>query len=330
MNDKKFSRQKFIIAFYMLALTMILITASAVAWFQVNKDSKVNDFEMDSIDLPFELKTLGTVSPNGTLLTELGYEDGTTITGGASTEEKGDIKWLLASNDTMAGDGLRPGTQGSLAFVIDPINKDASKNLVVTYSLELTVYRLSDEKKLAIAEANDRILNGETNVTMPTITMDDLIELSDVSSDANYTKAIDYIKGHILFFKNNDNTGRFQLGETQEVNFNASVEQTIPIHWVWPDTIGDMVQPDGVCTGSERTSLVSYIQNNPEMVFEMADLDADMMENSKLKATVLGTDFTSYSPVLNLAYNDADQVIGVNVQYILIELIVDGKVVDAN
>lgn len=330
MNQNRKISKRMAMAFYVLALAVIMGTMASIAWFQSNKDNKVNDFEMDSIDLPFELKTMGSVSPNESLLELLGYEDGKAITGGATTEEKGDIKWLLAPDDYMADEGLRPGTSGSLAFIIDPITKDSSKNLVVNYSLELTAYRVSDEKKIAIAEAYDRISAGQTNVTVPEITLDDLVELSDVTSDPDYTKAIDYIKGHILFFKNADNTGRFSLGETQTVTFNSSTEKTIPIHWIWPDTIGDMIRSDEICTGDERTALVSYVQNNPGMVFEVADLEADMMENSKLKASVLGAEFSDYRPILNLAYNEADQVIGLNVEYILIELVVDGRVVDAN
>lgn len=330
MKENSNLHRRYAIAFYMLALALIMGTMSVLAWFQANKNSRMNDFDMEAIDLPFELKTMGTVAPNSSLLEEFGYVDGKAITGGASTEEKGDIKWLLAADDNMAGDGLRPGTEGSLAFIIDPVEKDATKNLVVTYTLQLTAYKLKDEKKAAIIEAQEAILEGNTEVQIPTITMDDLIELSGVTTDPNYTKAIDYIKGHILFFKNADYTGRFQLGETQTVTFNASAEKNMPIHWIWPDTIGDMVQPGEICFGSENTSLVTYIQNNPDKFFQMNDLDSDMLVGTTLKSTVLGSELTDYYPILNLAYNDADQVIGVNVQYILIELIVDGKMVDAN
>ena len=329
---KKMRRNAYI---KMVAIVGIIVTALAfgsVAWFTESREVEGSGVQMTSSDLPFEIQTVGSVIPNNGIITALGYKDGKTITGGATTQNVGDIKWMLAPTDTMAGDGLRPGTEGSLHFTIVPSQRNNTKNLQVSYSLKITGYKLSDDMKERIAAENTKKLNGQT-YTMPTVTLSDLIPLSDNPSDANYSKAMNFIKGHILFFKNNDNTGRFITDETQTLTFSSTENKEVPLHWVWPDTLGNMVLTSesvtNVCTGAEKTALITYIQNNPSLFFDLGDLDSDMLENNKLKAIVLGTDLSDTYPTLNLAYNNSDQAIGIGVQYIMIELVIDGKLVDA-
>lgn len=316
----------------MIILVSIMLVFATRSWFTMSREVEGTGANMTASELVFEIKTIGSVSPNGNILESLGYKDGTPVTSGATTTSVGDIKWLLQADDDMAGAGLRPGTNGDLNFVILPVNNDSSKNLSIKYKIELTAYRLSDDMKAQIATETQKKINGQ-EYTMPTVTIDDLVQVSENSSDVNYSKAIDYIKGHMLFFKNADNSGRVYFGETQTVTFNSSENKEIPLHWVWPDTLGNMVLTGNnivnVCTGDEKATLINHIQNNPALYFYSNDLDNDMLENGKLKSSVLGADLTDYYPVLNLAYNDADQEIGVNIQYIMIELIVDGDVVSA-
>lgn len=316
----------------MIIVSVILVFATR-SWFTMSREVEGTGANMTANDLVFEIKTVGSVSPNNSILGALGYKDGTPITSGATTAGVGEIKWLLQEDDDMAGSGLRPGTSGNLSFTIVPVNNDSSKKLSINYKIEMTAYRLSDYMKERIAEVNYKRMNGEPDYPMPTITIDDLVKLSGNSSDENYSKAIDYIKGHILFFKNSDNTGRVYIGETQTLTFSSTSEREIPLHWIWPDTLGDLVLTSNdvvnICTGDEKAALISNIQNNPGLYFYANDLSDDMIENNKLKSNVLGEDISDYYPILNLAYNDADQEIGVNVQYIMIELIVDGDLVSA-
>ena len=80
-----------------------------------------------------------------------------------------------------------------------------------------------------------------------------------------------------------------------------------------------------VCTGAEKTALITHIQEHPALYFPMGNFSADMLdENQHLNSNVLGTDLVDYYPILNLAYNNADQVIGTEAQYIMLELVVDG------
>ncbi len=323
----------------MCALFSAMILFGSLGWFVSNKNANGNGMSVSISDLPFELKTTGSVVPNNNLIAALGYEDGTATDGGVFSENAGNMKWMLDTSDTMASSGLCPGTQGALNFTIVPKIHDSSQNLTVTYSLNLKAYKLSDAMKEQIALISNKIANNEVDennqpYTMPTVTLDDLTELSSDSANENYSKALDYIKGHILFFKNADNTGRFVIGETQTVSFNCASDKTVPLHWVWPETLGNMVMTNSsytnVCQGEEKTALISHIQNNPPLFFVMNNLDSDMLDSSNhLNANVLGTDLTDYYPALNLAYNNADQVIGTDAQYILIELAVDGTLSDA-
>ena len=113
---------------------------------------------------------------------------------------------MLEANDTMAGTGLRPGTDGNLNFTIVPLQNDNTKNLSVSYSLNLKAYKLTDSMKEQIALINTKIANGEKGennepYTLPTITLEDLELLSDNPSDANYTKSTGLHQRSYPFFQ---------------------------------------------------------------------------------------------------------------------------------
>ena len=304
----------------------------------MSREVESDSVQLTASDLPFEIKTTGSVTPNNDLIAEFGFKDGTAVAGGALSEGAGNIKWMLAASDKMASDGLSPGTQGELSFTIVPKSYDSSRDLQVTYSLNMRAFKLSDSMKEQIADISSKIANNvldenDQPYTLPTVTFDDLTELSSDPEDENYSKALDFIKGHILFFKNADNTGRFMIGEDQTITFNCAADRTVPLHWVWTETLGNMVMTGGsytnVCQGAEKNALISHIQNNPSLYFVMGNLDSDMLDaNDHLESDVLGDELTDYYPILNLAYNNADQVIGTNAQYIMIELVVDGILMD--
>ena len=321
------------VALFLLFAAVIIVFGS-IAWFTMNREAENSNMQMTSSDLPFEIKTTGTVATNSSLLGALGFKDGLAVTGGYSSSGRGDIKWMLSADDTMAASGLSPGTQGALHFTVCPLEYNNAQNLAVTYTLNLKAYKLTAAKKEQIAEISNRIANEELDendqpYTMPTVTLDDMIQLSADPEDENYSKALDYIQGHILVFKNADNTGRIEFGQPQTFVMSCAADQEIPMHWVWPETLGNMVSSGtstpNVCTGAEKTALITHIQEHPALYFPMGNFSADMLdENQHLNSNVLGTDLVDYYPILNLAYNNADQVIGTEAQYIMLELVVDG------
>lgn len=332
-DNKKMKRNALIKIGIIGLFTVIVLIFGSIAWFTMNREVEGGSVQMASNDLPFEIKTSGSVVPNDDIISSMGYNDGTPVTGGTTSENAGDIKWMLETDDIMAGSGLRPGTSGSLYFTIVPKQRDESKNLEVSYSLTVKGYRLTDEMRELIAAENAKKLNGEP-YNIPEVALSDLILLSDDTGSENYSKALDYIKGHIMFFSDSGNTGRFTIEETKTLTFSSESDKEVPLHWVWADTLGNLVLNDpsitSVCTGDEKTALVTFIQESPSLFFDLSYLDDDMLdEDNKLISTVLGAEISDYYPVLNLAYNEADQCIGVDVQYIMIELVIDGRIVDA-
>lgn len=329
--EQKSRKKKLVKIGSIMTLISVVMVFATRSWFTMSREVSGTGANMTSNELVFELKTIGTTVPNSNIIESLGYKNGTPVTSGSTTTNVGDIKWLLQADDDMAGAGLRPGTSGSLNFVIMPVNRDNSKNLSVNYKIELSAYRLSDDMKAQIAAETQKKNLGQP-YSMPTVTVNDLIKIS-TDSDARLVNAVEYLKGHMLLFKNEDNTGRIQFGEVQTISFNSLEDKEIPLHWIWPETLGDMVLTGdnivNICTGDEKNALTQHIQNNPNLYFYLNDLNNDMLENGKLKTNVLGDDLSDYYPTLNLAYNDADQEIGVNIQYIMIELIVDGDIVSA-
>lgn len=140
----------------MVIIVSIVLVFATRSWFTMSREVEGTGANMTANDLVFEIKTVGSVSPNGNILESLGYKDGTPITSGATSANVGDIKWLLQADDDMADAGLRPGTNGNLNFVIQPVNNDSSKNLSINYKIELTAYRLSDDMKAQIADETQK------------------------------------------------------------------------------------------------------------------------------------------------------------------------------
>ena len=317
-DDRRRNRLKTIILLIFSVIMLIIVT---IAWFAMNRGATGSGMEVSVADLPFVLKTTGSVAPNEDLIEELGYVDGTEVVGGRTTAGAGQIKWLLQPDDDMVDWGLSPNTSGDLSFTIVPNELDNTKTLNVSYTIQVRAFRLTDEKKAEIAYAI------EHDLPEPAVTADDLIELTE----ANDGSTLNYINGHIFFFSDADNINRVRSGEPQTITANAGSEITVPLHWRWPETLGNLIipGPDNVCTGDAMDELIDDVQDNPENYFVIENLDSDMYEMVEGEPRITDevmSDLSSNYLVMSMAYDSADQMIGVNVQYIMIELEATGAI----
>ena len=336
-------------AAFLSALILIFMT---IAWFTMNRDVGTSGMGVKTAPAPFELavegtnvgalsyKQSGTVqSPvytsseiygkadDGTTAKELtngSLEDGVYYTDGSNPK----IKWRLT--DDYNDKGLGPNSQGALAFKVIP---NSSGSFDVTFSINLEGYTATQSKNT----------NGSYDV--------ESISLIDSNSSANEKAAVDYLKGHILFFSGRENVGteaapvyeytgfldpnEFTLSEIKGTTVNATEGTAIPvtIYWVWANTFGQMVfsaDDNGGKTpvaynDTTRDDIREYVVGNPTKIFD------DMTEASILSkiATEENDEYTFDSDTvdsgtnfadLTLGYNKADQKIGTNVRYMLLIL----------
>ena len=324
-NNKDKRRRNRVKTIILLIFSLILLIIVTIAWFAMNTGTTATGMDVSVKGVPFELKTTGTIAPNDDLIEALGYADGTEVVDGSTTAESGMIKWLLQSNDYMVS-GISPSTSGSLPFTIVPNEIDSTKTITVNYHINVRAFRLTDAKKTEIANAKAQ------GLPEPTVSVTDLIPLSaSVPADK---AVLDYIDGHLFFFADAGNTERVRSGETHTVSFTADDEEEVPLHWIWPETIGNLILVragiPNVCTGEAMQDLIDDIQNNPKSYLVLEDLDDDMYElvegQPVINTNVLHADVNEYYPILSMAYDSADQMIGVNVQYIMVELEATGTV----
>lgn len=225
------------------ALILIFMT---IAWFSMNRETSTSGMGVQVAAAPFELAVEGsnvgalsykqsgtlespTYTPseiyskadNGTTAKELtngSLQEGVYYTDGSNPK----IKWRLT--DDYNDKGLGPNSQGALAFKVIP---NSSGSFDVTFSINLEGYTATQSKNT----------NGSYDV--------ESISLIDSNSSANEKAAVDYLKGHILFFSGRENVGteaapvyeytgfldpnEFTLSEIKGTTVNATEGTAIPV-----------------------------------------------------------------------------------------------------
>ncbi|MBQ7671139.1 MAG: hypothetical protein IJS45_10545 [Clostridia bacterium] len=238
------------------------------------------------------------------------------------------------SNENTGGQEIKPGDFGKLSFDIVP---------KVDYDLNLSITFEARGIKVTSNEVNNQLV--------PVYTF--LDEIAVPTEDE--TAAMDLLKGHILFFM-----GREQIAGTAEYHYSDHLTSgtftyntgdntpitdvgdgrdhyRIEVYWIWPSTYSQIVFEEG----DERLyGAHALFDNEPavpdpldpserqEMLDFMEDYGsiADGEENYFFHNCALGFDqdekstkYIEYSD----GYNNADQIIGDNVHYIVAAVTVD-------
>lgn len=321
LAEKKKNQKKSLIKMgAMGVLTLILLIFSSLSWFTMNTQVESSGMNIKTATLPFDIQSSGAATDEYVRLFGLAdseYSSGTRQ-GNTNTYRTGtydQIWWRLDENDTTSySTGFRPGASGELSFEIVPKDENALK---VNCKFNLRAFISSE--------------NSQTNVT------ESITEITDASGTEIQKNARKYINGHILFFeqKNVDNKGHEIYSEfigadgidiTVPAGGNA---KSVTLYWKWVNTFDQiflkttdsyydypLIEDDNT---DDREDLVEYIQDNPSKLFsdisagnttavQNIDYDTDHANSALLSA-------------LNDGYNAADQVIGVNLRYFLIEMV---------
>ena len=320
----------------------IILVFASIAWFTMNKEVGTGGMSIKSQSSLFELRTTGSSGIYDDYITRVDAEytdDSETgsnskiiwqLTKGNtdSTVTQGNINNLYLGSGTPSADemkefkklesskyGLSPGDYGTLSFIIVPKVDSVDTTVKVSVKCYKTEYYLSGED-----------IGYQKDVFEP---MDD--------EDADEAKAIQFTNTHIMFFYKDSSNHLHMLTDDGFDELSITENRNVTLYWVWPEKLKNILELNvaGLDT-TGATELRAYMLKNPELflaknsedsstVFDGIKLSEDATESDiQAKATAILATNTSYNP-WGARYNNADQIIGDYVGYIMVEGIVDSK-----
>ena len=231
----------------------------------------------------------------------------------------GSITWTVNSTDNVGNavidgqpvkeQGIMPGSEGVISFVVTP-----TETVNLSFEFKTHCYEYDEENNV------------------------DFALLSSNSDNQSVIDALNLINGHILLFR--DRTGTPEnykysgliknsndLNRVYSDHASFSSQETVHIYWVWPETLAQVVLDDNnsnlygkksICVGDDKTVLINYLKSNPECFLKGA-ADFSSMTVNQIKSEI-DDNYDSYSTM----YNEADQIIGTTVQFLLISMDVSG------
>ena len=326
IDRKKMQKAALIKMLAMLVIIIVVIVFGSLAWFTMNRDVETSGMGVKVAAIPFELTSTGTVTQNYLDLFEFAddtYGEGAPVDGGTneySTKGSSKLIWRLdAENDGSSyTDGFRPGASGSLTFKIVP-NVDEEMYVDCKFGVRTFVatYDENDEDEI---ESLD-----EVNLTTGT---DD------------QKAAFRYLNGHILFFENRSVSGNVETytgfigadGLKVHIPANTPAGQTVTVYWKWVNTIDQLFLKStdsyqdyplfADANSDDRDDAIDYINEKYDDIFaEMTNATSDVFEADGISYSyVTASANASFLSAILDNYNTADQIIGQNVDYFLLEM----------
>jgi hypothetical protein len=309
----------------MVVLLGLMLIFMTIAWFTQNREVSSGSMAIKTAPSPFELKTTGdTGLYDGFLdVTVPGYGSGTT------TASSANIKWKLTKNSSEMNNrydgegtpnlreitrrdssdyGLKPGDSGTLKFSIVPNVPD---ELNIKLKLDVTGYEAEFELQNDVYYKKSTPLTLVTNATIK-----------------------HFLASHIYFFYKDSGNHKHIIGSD---GFNVSVteETEVTLYWVWPATLKEILDEniEGLDDTGASNEVKRLFFEHPEYFLKtvgsesLENIVVPSMENKTAQDAaiaqklplVYGRNYTEYGAM----YNDADQAIGDNVNYILVDLTAD-------
>lgn len=327
-EERRKQKKRVIKIVLLMVLIALIIVFASIAWFAMNKAVSADTMAIEAAESPFELKTTGT--EQGLYDEFLDEVTSDAYGDAATTEGHQGIKWQLTKDTSEMANvydgtgepdmtsitrldsdkyGLKPGDHGNLKFTI--VSKtDSDLNIALT--LKKTGYK---------AKFNSDNTKAE----------DPLVEVTSTSIK-------NYISSHILFFyKGSDNKKHLLTsdGFTEAVtSSDEGGEKEVTLYWVWTATLKEILNADinGLDDADAAKEVRRYFFEHPEDFLKpigtesfediiVAHDDDAAAEDAAIADIIsdnsmLGREYTQYSS----KYNDADQAIGDNANYLLVEL----------
>ena len=361
-DRRKKRRSAYMKLFGVFSIAFAVFIFATIAWFASNKGVTANTGTVSVAGFPFDIATKGSKVRYYDVLDEWGeelgidYQTGSTTAIDEETYHTGDK--LRLRYDSGEGE-IGPGDSGELQLYVIPRIDDA---LDITVTLGITAYAEiekfdADNQPIYQKDENDEyILDAFGDKIQET----QLVEINSdfaasagalhnadaVSEAAEYIKAADYLRGHILFFGENGDTSNqnkdlryyYKKPYTQRTitksiaagNKDEAIQ--IPVYWMWTDTLGQILLPDNssnkrnglpILSDTDTTgkaAVKQYLISEKAKVFANSNVISDSYINEiadpeSFDAGIFKT--------LSDGYNNADFSIGSKVRYFLIEVTVE-------
>ena len=209
----------------------------------------------------------------------------------------------------------------------------------VSFQLRVTAYKtIYKTEKQVTGSGSETAIYIDSDTKEP---IEDHIELI-----TNQADTLNYLKSHIMFFKKHNNDGTYSGLITPESTFTLIPDgnggytssltfavdegelqdKELSVFWVWPETLAETLlttelQGNGkkpVCANTNDEVRNSFKDDPTKYLVDYnAAIDTDGALNSELTTNII----KQYYSRLSVEYNNADQNIGDNVGYILLELV---------
>ena len=333
-NDDEKERKKRIrgtlIKFGSLAVFAFIVWVFAtIAWFSSNSSVSGNGMGVSVAGIPFELAATGDVPQAYIDLFEMaddsyhaGAKQGNTNEYRTGTDNKIFLRFDPNDTDYTSSytDGLRPGASGTIEFDIVPYT-DETFNVTCYFSLKTfdATYDDQTNEVETITPIPEEVPANNTNTDLP-----DLVTASN------------YLRGHILFFDDRTMSGSNEIysgyiapDEGLTVSVSNGEKTTVTVYWKWVNTFDQMIYKSTDSTtdsplfandnNDDRAAVISYINENYQNILAgISSANATALAN--LTVGTVGDLTSSMMDDLNENYNTADQIIGVNVDYFLLDV----------
>lgn len=334
--------------FSMMILALALLVFVGIAWFTMNKNVGTNSM---GVKISTDLFTIEPVRSSGY---HVGIFDDPTLSGTNGTyvadvlsnraSITNEVMTWTITDDRLIPDGsgtrvekgynigngpaegeesgIRPGSSGIIQFVIKPNQPTAAEFTFYVYSYTGGYDSHGDEDKSTI----QLITSGNSGTS---------------GTSAESIIASKLLNGHILLFSDIDN-GKYEGLIDSDAEFKRlmtrtySVETTVNIYWVWPETLAEILLDDNnpnmrgktnICTATGKREVIALFKTHPEwFLLDPTNLNRDWSSTISPSATdeavvdLINSNYALYSSF----YNEADQCIGTHVSYILLDLTAEG------
>lgn len=329
-------------------LALIVIIFGTISWFAMNRDVGTSGMGIKTQGLLFTIQPVS--SPYVVGIYDDSAKTGTYVRNSLlskASKDSGVLTWTI-TNDTATTDpdtnntiinkgknigngpaegydgGISPGSSGELQFIISP-----SKSVDAKYTFSLYAYSV------------DYGEDGEEDRST--------IALIGENASADRTLAKNLLNGHILLFEDYDSTtgqysGLISTDDFQRIMSETYTQETTEsVYWVWAETLAELVLDDtnnahkknlrgkkSLC--ADQSDIIKLLKNNPSWFL----LDPETPNRTWTEFTSITDDATVVSTINNnyslysAYYNEADQCIGTNIAYLLLDMTAEGTATPAS
>ena len=332
-----------------MIMIMIILVFATRSWFTMSSEVEGSRAQMTADDLPFELEVRGTKIENASafptvdnsFISGIQQEDGEGALISAyqtsGDETHGAIMWNKnSSTNGSYPNGLEPNAHGTLTFWVVP-KQSGSLNVYFNFLIR------GFHGKYTQDDAHTLIDTIEITDELDSMTSEQLAAYG-LTADKISTKkkALEYINGHILFFKNYSN-GHYSgfLGNAgNKIAFEdclpdgtdsvtAGQKYEVTIYWKWANTLEQAVSySDSPLLSSsdenyadDRSAILTYLADSTRhKIFEGVSASVITTNIAKLQNNI-STDDKEALSALTDKFNNADEIIGNNLNFIILEMV---------